>query len=268
MRNHYISFKDPPECPLYDYIKKGKKTVEGRKNSEQYQKMKVGDYLHIIDEKGNLKCRVTYIRGYHTVKEYLEEEKVSRALPCVKTVKEGINIYELFVPKEEIERLNKRYWYGFLGIGIEFIEEYKQMYVKDPWFTYIKEGRKTIEGRLNRGRAKRMKKNDKLVLINRKTKKRVKVSVMATRKYDSIKAMIEKEGLEKVLPETRTVEEGVAIYREFYPEEKEKEFGVIAIEVKVMESRTENERNKGGYHENYMRMKSKLEDKLLSNIFY
>ena len=40
MSTHYLSILNPDECPTFDYIKKGIKTVEGRKNSEKYQKYK------------------------------------------------------------------------------------------------------------------------------------------------------------------------------------------------------------------------------------
>jgi len=43
--------------------------------------------------------------------------------------------------------------------------------------------------------------------------------------------MLKKEGIENVLPGVKNIEEGVQIYRQFYSEEREKKYGVVAIEV-------------------------------------
>ena len=43
--------------------------------------------------------------------------------------------------------------------------------------------------------------------------------------------MLEREGIERVLPGVHNIEEGVRIYRQFYTEEEEKNYGVVAIEI-------------------------------------
>ena len=47
--------------------------------------------------------------------------------------------------------------------------------------------------------------------------------------------MLENEGLKYVLPDIKTIEQGIAVYRKFYSIEQEKEFWVIAIEMKKEE---------------------------------
>lgn len=47
--------------------------------------------------------------------------------------------------------------------------------------------------------------------------------------------MLEKEGLENVLPGVKSIEEGIQVYRRFYDEEKEKKYGVVAIEIEPLE---------------------------------
>ena len=123
MNIHQMSFKDPPNCPLYSCIRNSLKTVEGRKNSPSYQSIKPGDIIVLQDKKGDLVCNVTYVNKYHTVEEYLKDETLEKALPCVTTIDDGIKIYEQFVRKKDIEDLNEKHGYGFLGIGIQFIEE-------------------------------------------------------------------------------------------------------------------------------------------------
>ena len=47
--------------------------------------------------------------------------------------------------------------------------------------------------------------------------------------------MFESEGLKHIVPDIKTIEQGVAVYRQFYSIEQEKEFWVIAIEMKKEE---------------------------------
>jgi ASC-1-like (ASCH) protein len=42
-----------------------------------------------------------------------------------------------------------------------------------------------------------------------------------------------KEGLKRTLPNIKTLNEGVNIYYQYYSKEQEKEFGILAIYIKV-----------------------------------
>ena len=121
MTTHYLSILNPKECPTYTYIKQGVKTVEGRKYSEKYQKYRRGDTLIFTCDGEQLKTRITYIHKYQTVEDYLRRETLKKALPCVKTTKEGVEIYNLWTSEKEREKLRKKYGYGFMGIGVELI---------------------------------------------------------------------------------------------------------------------------------------------------
>lgn len=121
MTTHLLPILNPPECPTFDLIRSGVKTVEGRKNSEKYQKYKKGDTLIFICGDEMLKTEITYVNKYKTVEDYLREETLEKALPCVKTIKEGVKIYNLWTREKDREKLRKRYGYGFLGIGIKII---------------------------------------------------------------------------------------------------------------------------------------------------
>ena len=122
---HLLSIRNPEQCPTFDLIKSGKKTVEGRKNNEKYQEYKVGDYIKFYCErkqgckkKEYLLVKITKINKYKTVEDYLRKETLKRALPCVKSVKEGVDIYNLFSSKSERNALQKKYGNSFLGIHI------------------------------------------------------------------------------------------------------------------------------------------------------
>ena len=123
---HLLTIRNPEECPTFDLIKSGKKTVEGRKNNEKYQEYRVGDYIKFYCDKKRgcrkkeyLLTKITKINKYKTVEDYLRKETLKRALPCVKTIKEGVKIYNLFSSQSERNALRKQYGHSFLGIHIK-----------------------------------------------------------------------------------------------------------------------------------------------------
>lgn len=167
---HKLSFYDPKNCPLYQYIIDGIKTVEGRKNSEQYQKIQKDDmilfeYRDKGRDKDSILCKVTYVNKYKDVKSYLETETLEKTLPCVKTINEGIKIYESFVSKEQIEKL------GFLGIGIEFIKTVKHNRLGGYYYKKYKK----YAGRYVEERNKRINVND--IIKDMQTNKKIYVSM-------------------------------------------------------------------------------------------
>ncbi|KAL6214812.1 hypothetical protein ACLB2K_014244 [Fragaria x ananassa] len=96
--------------------------------------------------------------------------------------------------------------------------------LQEPFFTQIKDGLKTIEGRCNVGDYSRIG-SGALILFN----KCLIVEVKEVRSYGSFLDMLKAESLQKVLPGVNTIEEGVQVYRRFYTEEIERSNGVIAI---------------------------------------
>ncbi len=105
--------------------------------------------------------------------------------------------------------------------------------VQEPWFTHIKEGRKTVEGRLDKGDFSKMKVGETIEWRNKGDKFRVKI--IGINKYETFREYLETEGLENCLPNVDMVEDGIAVYRKFYSDEKEKQYGVLAIKVKVID---------------------------------
>ncbi|XP_050365607.1 uncharacterized protein LOC126784164, partial [Argentina anserina] len=99
-----------------------------------------------------------------------------------------------------------------------------ELHVQEPFFTQIKHGIKTTEGRCNVGNYSRIE-TGAPILFN----KCLVVEVKEVRSYGSFSDMLKAESLEKVLPGVKTIEEGVQVYRRFYCEETERSNGVIAI---------------------------------------
>lgn len=105
--------------------------------------------------------------------------------------------------------------------------------VRQPWYDLIKSGDKTVEGRLNKGIFSQLKAGDSIEWSESKdpNSEKFRVIISYVTKYDSFKEMLEAEGISNVLPiyYVTNVEDGIRIYRQFYDEENEKKFGVLAI---------------------------------------
>ena len=106
------------------------------------------------------------------------------------------------------------------------------MGLSEPHASDVKSGRKIVEGRLNKPPHNTLQRGD-ILLINNDFKVRIKY----VKEYKTFRNMIIKEKLPNVLPSSRTVREGVEnVYRKFYPEWKEKKYGVIAIGFELIQT--------------------------------
>jgi ASC-1-like (ASCH) protein len=103
----------------------------------------------------------------------------------------------------------------------------------EPYFTFLKNGQKTIEGRIRKEKYAEISAGDLIDVFNNKETDFVKVKVKRVTKYESIKEMLTKEPLKKVLPDMETLDQGIEVYKKFYTEAEEKQYGVVAIEVEV-----------------------------------
>jgi len=106
-----------------------------------------------------------------------------------------------------------------------------QNHRREPYFTFLKNGQKTIEGRIKKGWYELIKPGDHIIVHNEEETDSVEVLVKDVRTYISIKEMLEQENIKNILPDVETVEQGIGVYQKFYTKEQQKEFGVIAIEV-------------------------------------
>ncbi|XP_078434701.1 uncharacterized protein LOC144705762 [Wolffia australiana] len=135
-----------------------------------------------------------------------------------------------------------------------------EMHVQEPFFSQLRSGEKTVEGRCALGKYTQIKEDD-LLIINKHLLLRVENErggydclddvntrmlntiyldhglsdpppwMQNIKHYPSFFAMLDAETLDKVLPGIKTIEEGVQIYRKFYSEEIEMSNGVLAIYV-------------------------------------
>ena len=110
------------------------------------------------------------------------------------------------------------------------LKEYKKD-VQEPWFSLIKKGTKTVEGRLNKGDLALLKRGDILTFEN--SGETVNATVTDIIRYNTFEDMLNKETLATTLPGIKSLSDGVNVYRRFYSADQEKVHGVIAIQIKI-----------------------------------
>jgi ASC-1-like (ASCH) protein len=102
-------------------------------------------------------------------------------------------------------------------------------------------GRKTIEGRLNKGKFAEYRVGD-TVNIRRDYRDEdgvlrdgdpdaARVQIIAIRTYASFLAMVTAEGYQQVIPSARSAEEAAAVYNQYYSKEDQERYGVLGIEI-------------------------------------
>ncbi|KAI3889010.1 hypothetical protein MKX03_012443 [Papaver bracteatum] len=160
----------------------------------------------------------------------LYKRLASALLQCITTGKFVRESNEVMLIKEdELLKQKEDEWSKIIrDKGMELVKMLKdvdyEIDVQEPFFTQLRVGRKTIEGRCAVGDYNRIGQGS-LLLFNRC----LILEVQDVRRHPSFAELLKTEGLQKVLPGVDTIEEGVQIYRNFYTEEKEKSNGVLAI---------------------------------------
>lgn len=115
--------------------------------------------------------------------------------------------------------------------------------VTEP-FEAVASGKKTIEGRLKKGKFAEMRAGDTVKIrrdyrdengvIHDGEPDAARVEIVAVRRYEFFADMVLTEGYEKVASSPVSAGETIASYDEIYSLEDQKSFGVLAIEVKIL----------------------------------
>lgn len=105
-------------------------------------------------------------------------------------------------------------------------------------------GRKTIEGRLNRGKFAEYQPGDHVWLrrdyrdengaLHDGEPRQVLVEVTAVRRYKTSLEMVVAEGFENVVPYVDTPEQAAAEYDKYYSAEDQARYGVLAVAFKLV----------------------------------
>ena len=102
-------------------------------------------------------------------------------------------------------------------------------------------GRKTIEGRLNKGKFTDYKVGDTVSLrrdyrdsegvLHDGESNAALVEIVAIRRYQSFLEMVTTEGYRSVIPSANSAEQAAAMYSQYYSAKDQAEYGVLAIEI-------------------------------------
>lgn len=102
-------------------------------------------------------------------------------------------------------------------------------------------GRKTIEGRLNRGKfaeysvgdivSLRRDHRDNRGILQDGERNAAQVKIIAIRHYETFIEMVESENYRSVIPSASSSKEAAAIYDDYYSIEDQNKHGVLAIEI-------------------------------------
>ncbi len=98
--------------------------------------------------------------------------------------------------------------------------------VQEPYFSSIVSGKKTVEGRLNKGKF-----FDLQVGYILKINGNVEYLVTTKNIYPGFREMIVAEGLKNVIPDKKTTEEALSVYYKFFSKEDELKYGVVGIKI-------------------------------------
>jgi len=104
-----------------------------------------------------------------------------------------------------------------------------RIHCQNPWFTYIKQGRKTVEGRKGLPKYANWQKGDKLVFFLDDDE--FETTVTGINRYDSIEEYLQGETIERALPGVLTMEEGVKIYLQWSTRAEIHKYGFLGIQV-------------------------------------
>lgn len=102
-----------------------------------------------------------------------------------------------------------------------------------PWLDWIEQGKKTYEGRLNRGIFLNMKVED-VIIFNDKTGKTVKTIIESLKYYPDFGEAYNDLGSKLVPIEGITPDKVKDLYWKYFRQDDIEKHGVVAIEIKVI----------------------------------
>ena len=107
--------------------------------------------------------------------------------------------------------------------------------LSDPYYDYVKSGRKIWEIRLKKGGWETLQEGDAVLLFRHGGRGEfIVVEVLERKEYSSIREALEEVGVEGAIPQARSIDEALREYRRFYSEDKERKYGVVAFRVRTV----------------------------------
>lgn len=119
--------------------------------------------------------------------------------------------------------------YPFNEIGMKT----HRLHCQDPWFSFIENGQKKVEGRKNLPKYRNWSAGD--IIVFYLGTREFKAVIRAIRHYKNLEEYLLKEGIERVLPGIDSLKKAMAIYMQWSSQEEIEKNGFLAIEVTRMQ---------------------------------
>ena len=110
-------------------------------------------------------------------------------------------------------------------------------HLSEPWFSLVCTGQKVFEGRLANNTDFANACVGTLVTwfnTDLPFERTCCVKITSKNIYPTFQDMLADKGMHRVLPTVPSIQQGVQVYRMFYPRAKETRFGVICLRMKVI----------------------------------
>nr|QBK92836.1 MAG: ASC-1 like domain protein [Pithovirus LCPAC401] len=87
----------------FQFVKSGLKTIEGRLDKEtgKYRLIKSGGKITFTDGDERLEVRIKAVRKYNSFRDMLTHENMSKILPDVNNLEDGIDVYRKIYGNED-----------------------------------------------------------------------------------------------------------------------------------------------------------------------
>ena len=99
----------------FNYIYNLKKTIEGRLWKGVIRKLKRSQIIKICFQNKNILCKISFIRRYNNFKTLLTKNNISKVLPGINNIIEGVNTYNNIYKNIDLSK------YDTVAIGLSAI---------------------------------------------------------------------------------------------------------------------------------------------------
>lgn len=204
-----LGLMDPRDCKLSLDIIRGKKTVEGRKKTEDLSGIKAGNTVIFHNKDVRITCDVTAVRNHDNLAKFIKEETVEATTPCVKTAKDADEIYK--------KKFGVKGDEPFIAIEIKPKKVEWLVTVPKQQFDGVKSGKKTVEARIKGGKWEEVKVGHFINFRNRDSKDDTVVKkITKINKYKDFKELLSKEGADAVNPGITAEQALTEVYGKIY----------------------------------------------------
>lgn len=103
------------------------------------------------------------------------------------------------------------------------------LHCQNPWFSFIRDSQKTVEGRKNLPKFRTWRPDDHVIF--QCNNEEFSTRIVALRSYKNLSDYLNAEGFQRVLPGVKRLDEAMRIYLQWSTEEEIAKCGFLAIEV-------------------------------------